>query len=472
MQRLTRALQGWVEPSALARRVDPYRRRRGLRAFGMRQVEIIVHTARVIWTEEIGRRAAGLTYYTVLSLVPVLAVAFALFDAFGGLSSMREPLKRLVVGWLAAGRSEEVGAWLDRFIANINAGAIAGFGVIILFYSAVGLLTNVESAFNRIWGIERNRPLHVRFVIYWCVITLAPPLVGVSISLSAQLQSSSFAAAVLAWLPFGLGRVLVSLGSALAVSVAFVVTYKIVPNTKVELRCAVLGGLIASLLWNGSKALFIAATAGSVKYSAIYGALSTLPLLMIWLYLSWNIVLFGVSYTTTYQTMVGARLEDEHPLSPALRERLAARLLVEIARRFRAGERAPTADELIEVCEVGSSAVRSVLASLVKSGIVLETVADNDGDGGGHAPARDLQSTSLAELSEALHHEHTRAPEADGPTLPADADQRRIDELLARAHAAAHAVLASIDLRTLAAAPTPSQLADDAQAARGSADAS
>ena len=91
------------------------------------------------------------------------------------------------------GRAEEVGRWLDQFISNISAGAIAGVGVILLFYSAVGLLTNIESSINRIWGIQRGRPFFLRFAIYWCLITLAPPLVGFSISITTRLQSSAFA---------------------------------------------------------------------------------------------------------------------------------------------------------------------------------------------------------------------------------------------------------------------------------------
>ena len=146
------------DPATLAARVDPYRGRPGLRPFAMRQLEIFILTARSLRDEEITRRAAALTYYTLLAIVPLLAVGFALFKAFGGLRRLEGPLKEMIVSSLAAGRADEVGSWLDRFIENINAGAIAGFGVIVLFYSATGLLTNIERSFNRIWGIKRERP--------------------------------------------------------------------------------------------------------------------------------------------------------------------------------------------------------------------------------------------------------------------------------------------------------------------------
>ncbi|MEZ4361066.1 MAG: YhjD/YihY/BrkB family envelope integrity protein [Kofleriaceae bacterium] len=446
LERARGPLRWLADPVELARWVEPHRTRPGARAFLARQLEIFVHTARSVRTEEIGRRAAGLTYYTLLSLVPLLAVGFALFEAFGGLSSLREPLKELVVDWLAAGRSSEVGAWLDQFVSNVKSGAIAGFGVLILFYSAVGLLTNVESAFNRIWGVERLRPLHVRFVIYWCVLTLAPPLVGLSISISAQLQSSSFALAVLTWLPWGLGRLVVTAGSLVAVSLAFIFMYQVVPNTKVELRCAALGGLIASLLWSASKALFIVVTAGSVKYSAVYGALSTLPLLMIWLYLSWTIVLFGVTYTSTYQTMVSVRLEARAEPSPAARERVAASLLVEIAHRFARGE--PAADERALASAVGvpAGSAGAALEALARAGLVLEVSPRGAGASVTYAPASDLDRATLAELVEALRHQGAAAP-----ALAASPRRHRLDELLARAAAAEASILRSVNLRELVA---------------------
>lgn len=441
--------QTWVEHlsvlwdrEALARRVDPYRDRRDIQAFAVRQLEALILTVHSVFDDELMRRAASLTYYTLLSLVPLLAVGFALFDAFGGLSKLKQPLKEFIVDTVAAGRQAEIGAWLDQFIDNISAGAIAGVGVLVLFYSAVGLLTNIESSFNRIWGIDRDRPLHMRFAIYWCVVTLSPPLLGVSISFSAQLQSSAFATAVLQWLPWGLGNLVVVLGSALMVSVAFVLSYVIVPNTKVRLKYAILGGVLASILWNVTKALYIWLIAGSVKYSAVYGALSALPLLMIWLYLSWIIVLFGVTYTRISQTYTAERMQTAPTLGQSAMEHLAGHVLLEVARAFHRGEGSVTADALARRIGVTPALVHPLLRTLAGQRVVIEI---NHSEELAYVPGRDLDDLSLADVVRALRCH------GDGALSPCpDQAHERVRELMRRAEEAGAELLRGTDMRALA----------------------
>lgn len=444
----------WDEET-LARRVDPYRGRRDLQAFAVRQFEALVLTVHSLFDEELLRRAAALTYYTLLSLVPLLAVGFALFEAFGGLSKLEEPLKEFIVDTVAVGRQEEVGAWLNQFIDNINAGAIAGVGVLVLFYSAVGLLTNIESSFNRIWGIDRDRPLHMRFAIYWCIVTLAPPLLGVSISFSAQLQSSAFASAVLDWLPFGLGNLVFVLSATVTVSVAFVLSFIIVPNTKVHFRYALLGGVLAGVLWNLTKALYIWFIAGSVKYSAVYGALSALPLLMIWLYISWIIVLFGVTYTRVAQTYTAERLKNAPILSHTALEHVAGHVVLEVARSYHRGQGSVATDELAERVGAPPTVLRPLLRTLVHQHVLIEISA---GEEQSYVPGRDLADLSLSDVIRALRHDG-----ADSPVPAADRGHEHVRDLLVRAEEAASAVLRSLDLAALVklvpAAPPRAQTA-------------
>jgi membrane protein len=390
------------------------------RAFGFQQLAIFVHTAKGLRDEEITRRAAALTYHTLLSIVPVLAVAFALFKAFGGLQKLEGPLRDLIVENLAAGRGPEVGQWIDKFINNINAGAIAGVGVIFLFYSAIGLLSNIEQAFNKIWGIDRGRPLHMRFAIYWCMLTLAPPLVGLSLSLSGRLQSSAFAEAVRTWLPFGLGRVLISASSVLSVCVVFIFIYQLVPNTKVRFRCALLGGLVAGALWNASKVLFLWLTAGSVKYSAIYGALGALPLIMLWIYLSWIIVLFGVTFTMANQTLSTTSLSDAQArMSQDAKELVGLRLMAVAARRFLEGDPAPTAEELATGTGAPMASSQRLLDQLVAAELLSEV-----GHGGDprYGPARALESISAHDVLVTLRSSDGSPELSDEPALLAVAD--------------------------------------------------
>jgi len=446
---IDRVVKLW-DPVQLQLWLDQQRHRSGVRAFAVRQTAIFFLTFRHLRDDEVSRRAAALTYYTLLSLVPVLAVGFALFKSFGGLRKVEKPLKEFILDNIAVGNADQVGAWLDSFVNNVSSGAIAGVGLLVLFYSAVGMLTNTEKSFNRIFGVEKMRPLHLRFAIYWCLITLAPPLLGVSLSLSARLQSSSFATTVMQWLPLGLGRLLISGVAALAICAAFVLAYMIVPNTRVRFRAALLGGIVAGLLWTASKALFLWLSTGSAKYSAIYGVLSALPLLIMWLYYSWLITLFGATYAFANQTVASkAMFAKELKTTPRFRLRLASRLTGFIARSFAAQSTPPTAEELAEKVGVMLPVVRLMLDFLVDQRLLLETPTNGDT---GYLPGRDLEQLTVADLSQALWRSHGVEPTMDEGVMG-----ERLTPLLERAEAASDQALGSLTLRVLAAPQSPAR---------------
>jgi len=422
------------DPLWLRSWVHSQRDKKGMKAFAIRQVEVFVLTTRSLYQENITLRAAALTYHTLLSIVPLLAVAFALFKAFGGLKRLESPLRAAVVDNLAMGRADEVGKWLDTFVTNINAGAIAGAGVLILFYSAVGLLTNLERSLNQIWHSRRRRSFFVRFAIFWCLVTLAPPLMGYSISLSAKLQSSAFAASAVNWLPFGLGKVLLTVTSMLSVCVTFTLIYLVVPAAKVRVKAAALGGLVAGLLWNLSKFIFISFTAGSLKYSAIYGALGVLPLLMIWIYISWLVVLFGATYAFATQTVATEELHAGRlPLNQSFRELMASRLLLAVATTFRRGAPPPTMGRLVQETGSMTQVVRQVLEVLITHGLLVETTSGSERT---FLPGQDLQQLSLGQVAQVLR-------QGDGRTfdLNEDAPTRRLKGLLEQAEAASRDLL-------------------------------
>jgi membrane protein len=439
---LERVLPLW-DPVHLRSWSLAHRKQPGVRAFLVKQLEVFILTARSVVQEELTLRAAALTYNTLLSIVPLLAVGFALFKAFGGLQKIEGPLRQFVIENLAVGRAQDVGQWLDHAVRNISAGAIAGVGVLMLFYSAMGLLTNIEGSINHIWGSRRSRPIYIRFAIYWCLITLAPPLLGFSVSFSAKLQSSAYATAVLGWLPFGIGRWLMTLGSAFSVCIAFVLVYLIVPTAKVRLRAALLGGTVAGVLWSVSKYVFIVVSAGTLKYSAVYGALGVLPLLMMWIYVSWLIVLFGATYTFANQSVSTDSLEVvAHDVRPALREALAVRLAATVAGAFHVGRKPPTAEELAERVGAPLALVRRILATLVTHQLLIETSSESDP---GYVLGRDPQETTVAQIIEVL-----RQKDGVTPTLSAAPLHDEICRLLEQAEEAGGKVLGAMSLRALA----------------------
>ena len=139
--------------------------------------------------EKLRLRAAALTYMTLLSLVPALAVVFAVFAGFESLSEAREQLKQFVVQSISITHQETVSSYLDQFVGQV--GALGGVSVVILIFTTVSLLTNIEKSFNDIWGLKQSRSWVQRFQAYWPLLTLAPFLLGVSLALSAKFESSS-----------------------------------------------------------------------------------------------------------------------------------------------------------------------------------------------------------------------------------------------------------------------------------------
>jgi membrane protein len=259
-------------------------------------------------------------------------------------------------------------------------------------------------------------------------------LIGYSVSITARLQNSDFAASILDRLPFGVGNLLIAVSTTLATCLVFIISYYVMPNTRVRLRAALLGGVVAGVLWNLSKAIFIKATASSLKASTVYGALGALPMLMLWIYLSWLIVLFGAAYTYANQSLRAGHLDlTGRPLSPAFAERLAARLLLLVAARFRAGGPPLDAEALAEQAGTLGAAVRRVLVALVGAGILAETPGRKRQTA--YLPGKDPATLDLAQVREAVRAEGTSFELAEEPAMI------RLDATLAEAEAAARAVL-------------------------------
>lgn len=360
-----------------------------------RELYVLLQTARLSQTEEIARRAAALTYHTLLSLVPLLAVAFALFKAFGGFQKLQEPLEELIFSQLAIAESEEVANWLQSFVEQVNSGAIAGIGVLVLFYTAAGLLTNIEQAFNRVWNVRLRRPLYVRLAIYWCILTLAPPIVALSISFSTGLINKT----VHAWFGEGAAGAFLALISPVTVAIVFFVIYVMVPDTHVRWKDAAVGAVTAAICWNIAKAAFIWSTKASSKYSAIYGALSALPLLMIWIYTSWSIVLFGASYARQRSEPIRATVNPEvEDAPPTLR--LLSRVVVALWEHFHQGK-CITAESIAQEIGVTAPVCRSALDVLTDHGLA-ECTGSEDAEGTEYLLRRHLGDLSLADLDALL----------------------------------------------------------------------
>jgi len=361
-------------------------------------------------------RANSLTYRTLLSLVPFLAVVFSLFQAFGGLEAAERVLQRRILQNLAPGAAaavmEHVGGFLDR----VSSGAVGGVGVVFLFYTVVSLLTTIEESFNALWQVEKVRSFFSRFVTYWAMMTVGPVLFALSFSITSAARSHEVVVGLTDAAPGAGWLVLMGFQFVpwMITWVGMTLLYLIVPNTQVRWRAAAGGGILAGTLWELGKLGFTWASSNLFRYDAIYGAFAALAVLLLWLQVGWLIVLTGckVAYALQNERAL-VRQRAAVALGPDEREALAVFCMVEVARAFLTGTRRPTAEELAARTRV-FDIQRQVLNPLISRGLLVamtderpQAAAERAGDEPveSYVPGRDPSRIALKEVLDAFRHE-------------------------------------------------------------------
>jgi membrane protein len=237
------------------------------------------------------QRASGMAYATLLALVPILTLSFGLFAQFGQFSKVEAFFKDKVLAHFIPSTSntlyDTVSTYLDQFMAN--AMAINIVGVICLAFISVSLFATVENSFNTVWRITRHRTFFARYNAFCGILLGIPLLIGGSVYLSSMFNIHSL------WEPFPLmGRIAYTLLPLLLTWGGFILFYQLVPFIKVQWGPSILGGIVAGTLWEIAKFGYGIYVSKAVSYSVIYGSLGSLLLFLVWLYLTWAIVLLGV----------------------------------------------------------------------------------------------------------------------------------------------------------------------------------
>lgn len=251
------------------------------------------------------RHAAGLSYTTLLALVPLTAVIFSSLSMFPVFESWSKDLEDFIYRNFVPTAGDVVQQYLQQF--SEQAGKLTAVGLIFIVVTALMLLVTIEESFNDIWQLERGRPMGQRILSYWAMLTLGPLLLGASLSLTSYLVSLAgqtgevvigpFKHFVLAWLPVVLE------------ALAFTLLYLIMPHCTVRLRHALIGGIVAAILFEITKSAFTWFIVNVASYEIVYGTLATIPIFLIWIYLSWLVVLIGA--------VVVALLPDQDRLTTA-----------------------------------------------------------------------------------------------------------------------------------------------------------
>lgn len=313
-------------------------------------------------------RAHSLTFLTLLSIVPLLALAVSLLRLLGAGDGV---LELLVEQFVAAG-APETASRLVAFVEGLDFAALGTVGGSLLIGTTIMTVGNVERSLNAIWGVQKQRTWGRRIPDYLAVLLVAPLLLGFAISLGTSLESQWV---VKRMLDVPLLADLYHAGLRHApklLSIAgFTFLFWFMPNTRVRPSSALLGGIVAGVLFSIAQSVYTGAQIGAARYNAIFGGFASLPLLMVWIYFSWAITLLGAEVAYAHQTLPLYRREVRGaPVGAAGREAIGLGIALMIARAFLEGRPAHDEDGLSDELDVPLRTVRDVVARLEKAGVV------------------------------------------------------------------------------------------------------
>ncbi|CUS47958.1 MAG: tRNA processing enzyme Rbn [Idiomarinaceae bacterium HL-53] len=258
--------------------------------------------------EKINVTAGHLTYVSLLSLVPLLAVIFSMFAAFPMFESLRQSIQEAILANLVPTSGQAIEGYLNRFVENAN--QMTAVGALFLFVVALLMISAIDKALNTIWRVQQRRRMIISLAVYWMVITLGPVLVGVSIAVSGYLFSLT---ALADDYVSGVRSGLLGIVPILSMFVAFLLLYVTVPNKVVRVRHAWWGAALAAVLFELAKSGFEAYITYFPSYQLLYGAVAAIPILIVWIYLSWSIILLGAVLSATIEDYVDPERYDRVP---------------------------------------------------------------------------------------------------------------------------------------------------------------
>jgi membrane protein len=342
--------------------------------------------ARHVWThfqeDRCIEEAASLSFTSLLSMVPLLAVVFGIVSVFPVFNEWSNALQSFIFDNFLPDTGEQIVPHINAFLGSVSSLTLPG--TLVLIVTALLLMVRIEAAFNRVWRVDRNRSLTSRIVLYWALLTLGPLLIAAAIALSAsQVFGDS---GVLGGLPPSLQKLATFVLSWLVFTLLFV----LVPNRRVRFRDGLVGALLSTVLFGLAKAGFVAYVSNA-NYKVIYGALATVPIFLLWLYLVWVVVLLGASLAASLTTFSDySRYDSDWP------ERWEFQLVVRLVGHLREAQKKGASLSREQLMELEPRASELQIVRLL-SRLGDEKVAARDEDGN-WLLARDLGALTLGGL--------------------------------------------------------------------------
>jgi membrane protein len=371
-------------------------------------------------------RAAALTYFSTLSIVPLLAVAFSVLKGFG---AYRDFVELTVEPYLEKtfGGNPSLYRSLHKILAFVERTDVARLGyagMLFLLGSSIGLLSNVETALNDIWGAKTPRPILRRVTDYTTLLVIAPLLMLVAFTFATAAQSSSVVSFLRDTLALGpVIDLLLRLTSLVVACLAMTALYLILPNARVRVLSAIIGGVVAGLVWQVSLVLHVRFQVGVANYNALYSGFGAIPIFLVWMSVSWMAVLIGALVAASHQNeqVLHQRLRSRYA-DQQLKETLGVAVAARVTRDFLDGGPRRTVAELSELLAVPPPVMDDVVEQLARAGVMAKTVCGGDI---AFLPGRDVDQVRAEDVRLALR-EDPRAGELRRST------EEHLDHALAR----------------------------------------
>ena len=375
------------------------------KSFAVKQLRIILLALRGFDEDRCFSRAASLTFNTLLSIVPVVAILFGVAKGFGFEKLLEQRLFENFPGQEEILTS--VISFSNSLLEQTKGGLIAGIGVAVLFWSVLKVLGHIENALNKIWEIRESRSWGRKISDYLSVMLIAPMLILMSGSITVFITTQiTQITQKVTWLEMLSPLIYFSFNLIpyFLIWVLFTVVYVLMPNTKVKIRGGILAGIIAGTIFQIFQGVYIEFQIGVARYNAIYGSFAALPLFLFWVQISWWIVLFGAELSFASQNVRSYEYDpDSRRISPAFKKLLMLQVTHLLVHHFKNGKLPLTAPKISKRLAIPIRLLHQVLYELTTAGLLNETRTKSENQFG-YQPARDINDITIGSVLEAIDH--------------------------------------------------------------------
>jgi len=373
------------------------------RYFFVKQFRILLLTIRGFHKDKCPLKASALTFYSILSIVPVVAMAFGIAKGFG----LQKLLQKQILEQFQ-GQEEvmnRVIAFSQSLLENTKGGIIAGVGIIFLLWTVIKLLGHIERSFNDIWKVKTHRTYGRKFSDYLSIMMVSPILLILSgsatVFITTQITVITQKVALIGMFSPIIFFMLKFIPYAL-IWILFIFMYLLMPNTRVNFGSGLIAGVIAGTIYQIAQWAYITFQVGMAKYNAIYGSFAALPLFLMWIQLSWMIVLSGAEISFAHQYVDTYDFEpDRHRISPSFKKLLSLQVSHHAIFRFLKAEPPLSAISISKTLEIPIRLVQQILDELVEAGILSYTEREKN-KAVSYQPARDINTITIYSVIEAL----------------------------------------------------------------------